>query len=152
MGYIFSMPKISLEWGPVQPFLNIGHNFGNICFLKKLQLFLGTKSGSYSSQKCQFHCLAGLIQWARRVYLCPLFALFKTPLTLLTNCAVGECHFRISTQKVTFETWNPSDIWSEWQNDIKQKDKKTTTKKIKPKKRVYYCDVWAVSHSCDISL
>ena len=27
---------------------------------------------------------------------------------------VAECHFRILTQRVTFETWDPSDIWSEW--------------------------------------
>ena len=25
-----------------------------------------------------------------------------------------HCHFRILTQRVTFETWDPLDIWSEW--------------------------------------
>ena len=30
-----------------------------------------------------------------------------------------RCHFRISTQRVTFETWDPSDIWSErWAEKI----------------------------------
>ena len=28
--------------------------------------------------------------------------------------SVTECHFRILTQRVTFETSDPSDIWSEW--------------------------------------
>ena len=46
MAYIFTMPKISLRWGPLQPFLNIDHDFDNICFLKKLWKKIGTKFGS----------------------------------------------------------------------------------------------------------
>ena len=88
MVYIFTMPKIGLRWRPLQPFLNIDHNFCNICFLKKFWLSLGAKSGPYSSQKYQFPCLAGLIEWQTRVYFCPLFALFKTLLALLTKCAL----------------------------------------------------------------
>ena len=30
-----------------------------------------------------------------------------------TYVVVGDCHFRISTQRVTFETSDPSDIWSD---------------------------------------
>ena len=45
---------------------------------------------------------------------------------------VTDRHFRISTQRVTFETSDPSDIWSEWCLDKKterQKDKKTKRQK-----------------------
>ena len=74
---------------------------------------------------------------------------------------LSGCHFRILTQRVTFDTSDPSDIWSEWcldkknkmtkwQNDINihtltkwQKDQKT-------KNRVLYCDVRAVLHSCNV--
>ena len=51
MAYIFTMPKISLHWGPVQPFLNIDHDVDNICFLKKLRKKFGTKFWSWSSKK-----------------------------------------------------------------------------------------------------
>ena len=46
MVYIFTMPKISLGWGPLQAFLNIARDFGNICFLKKLRNYLVAKYGS----------------------------------------------------------------------------------------------------------
>jgi len=52
--------------------------------------------------------------------------------------SVGQCHFRISTQRVTVETSDPSDIWSEWYLDKKtekQKDKKTKRQKDKKTKR-----------------
>ena len=55
--YIFTMPKINMDWGPLQPFLSIDHDFGHICFLKKLWNFFGTTSGTYSSQ--QFICCQG---------------------------------------------------------------------------------------------
>ena len=35
-------------------------------------------------------------------------------------------------------------------NNKRQKDKKTKRQKTKTKKRVQYCDVRAVSHSCDV--
>ena len=41
-----------------------------------------------------------------------------------------DCHFRISTQSVTFETWDPSDIWSTW-----CLDKKTKRQKVKKDKK-----------------
>ena len=34
---------------------------------------------------------------------------------------LAYCHFRILTQRVTFETSDPSDIWSEWCQDKKTK-------------------------------
>ena len=47
-----------------------------------------------------------------------------------------DCHFRIWTQRVTYETWDPSDNWSEWWLDKRQKDKKTKKdKKDKMTKR-----------------
>ena len=48
---------------------------------------------------------------------------------------VTECHFRISTQRVTFETWDPSDIWSEWCLDKKTERQKNKKKKDKKTKR-----------------
>jgi len=50
---------------------------------------------------------------------------------------VSHCHFRNSTQIVTFETWDPSDIWSEWCPDKKKKDRKTkrqNDKRQRPKR------------------
>ena len=54
---------------------------------------------------------------------------------------VSQCHFRILTQRVAFKTWNPSDIWSEWCLNKKnkrqkdKKDKKTKGQKIKKTKK-----------------
>ena len=56
-----------------------------------------------------------------------------------------DCHFRIWTQRVASDIWNPSDIWSEWCLDKKTKIQKD--KSIKTKKRVQYCDIRAVSHA-----
>ena len=102
-----------------------------------------------------------------------LTALAALYLTLVSDL-VGHCHFRILTQRVTFETWDPSDIWPEWcqkrqkekkkkrrqknktkkqnkkRKDKKAKIQKTKRQKTKTKKRVYYFDVRAVSHSCDV--
>ena len=38
------------------------------------------------------------------------------------------------TQRVTFETWDTSDIWSEWQKNNKKKDKKAERLKFKKTK------------------
>ena len=84
----------------------------------------------------------------------PIVFLSATYLPLVTDqWSVSDRHFRIWT-------WDPSDIWSEWQKDKKtkwQKDKKTKIqkgkkikrkkdKKTKTKKRVWNCDVRAVLH------
>ena len=37
---------------------------------------------------------------------------------------VSECHFWILTQRVTFNTWDPSDIWSAWCPDKRTKKTK----------------------------
>ena len=53
------------------------------------------------------------------VFLADLAALYLT-----LRHSVSQCHFRILTQGVTFETWDPSDILSEWCLDIKTKRQK----------------------------
>ena len=45
-------------------------------------------------------------------------------------------HFRILTQIVTFETWDPSDIWSEWRLTKRWKDKKDKNTKITKKAKL----------------
>ena len=60
-------------------------------------------------------------------------ALAALYLTLVSGW-LTHCHFRILTQRVTFVTWDPSDIWSECYTDEKrkrQKDRKTKYKKGK---------------------
>ena len=88
MVYIFTIQKISLYWGPVQPFLNIDHDFGHICFLKKLWNFFGTKSGSYSGQKIISFSLGVFFDWEISIYFCPLFVHFRTQGNTLTYSAV----------------------------------------------------------------
>ena len=70
-----------------------------------------------------------------------LAALAALYLTLVSDW-VGHCHFRILTQRVTFETWDPSDIWPEWcQKRQKEKKKKrrqkNKTKNGKTKRQKY---------------
>ena len=53
--------------------------------------------------------------------------------------SLTQCHFWILTQRVTFETLDPSDIWSERQKDKKtkrQKDKKQRRQKYKKYKKI----------------
>ena len=72
--------------------------------------------------------------WMLACFLAALAALY---LTLVTDW-VGDCNFRIFTQRVTFETSDPSDIWSAWcldENTKRQKDKKgKKTKRQKDRK------------------
>ena len=54
-------------------------------------------------------------------------------------------------QKKTKKTKRQKDKKSKRQKDKKtKKTKRQKDKKTKNKKRVYYCDVRAVSHSCDV--
>ena len=53
MLYIITMPKISLYRGPIQPFLKIDHDFGNICYLKKLQFCCLQNMGHIGVTKCK---------------------------------------------------------------------------------------------------
>ena len=48
-----------------------------------------------------------------------ILAMFLAALTALCLPLplVSDCHFRIWTQRMTFEPWDPSDIWSEWCQD-----------------------------------
>ena len=52
-------------------------------------------------------------------FLAALLALYL-PLTLSTH-SLADRHFRILTQRTTLETWDYSDIWSEWCLDEKPK-------------------------------
>ena len=88
MVYIFTIQKISLDWGPVQPFLNFDHDFGHICFLKKLWNFFGTKSGSYSGQKIISFSFGVFFDWEISIYFCQLFVHFRTLWNTLTYSAL----------------------------------------------------------------
>ena len=79
MVYIFTMPKISLHWGPLQPFLNIDRDFDNIYFLINLRKKFGTKFGSLPSQKVQNFLPWRFIERETRVYFWP-FLTFKNPI------------------------------------------------------------------------
>ena len=37
-----------------------------------------------------------------------------THCSIIVPESVSDCYFRILPQRVTFETWDPSDIWSGW--------------------------------------
>ena len=61
-----------------------------------------------------------------------------------------HCHFRILTQRLTFETWDPSYIWSERCPDKKTKRQKKDEKRKRPKtkKRVLnYCNTIVILFS-----
>ena len=91
MVYIFTIQKFSPYWGPLQPFLNIDHDFGHICFLKKLWNFFGTKSGSYSGQKIISFSFGVFFDWEISIYFCPLFVHFRTLWNTLTYSALMPC-------------------------------------------------------------
>ena len=92
MVYIVIIQKISFEWDRLQAFSNIDHDFDNICFLKKLRKKIDTKFGSWSTKKVQNFLFGGFNEWEISVYFGPLFVLFQTLLTLLTNSAICR-HF-----------------------------------------------------------
>ena len=89
MVYIVIIQKISFEWDRLQAFLNIDHDYENICFLKKLRNKFGTKFGSWSSQKMQKILFDGFNEWEISVYFGPLFVLVKTLLDALKIGPVG---------------------------------------------------------------
>ena len=67
MLHIFTMPKISLRWGPLQPFLNIDPNFDKIVFPTMWWKYFGANFGSWPSQKMQNFFFGGFIEWETRV-------------------------------------------------------------------------------------
>ena len=73
-----------------------------------------------------------------RYFECDIFSCPGTSIPDLgqsVSQSVTHCHFRIWTQRVTFKTEDPSDIWSECLKKTKiQKDKKTKQKKTKRQK------------------
>ena len=112
------------------------------------------------------------------MFLAALAALYLT----LVNQWVDHCQFWVLTRRVTFETWDPSEIWWEWcltkrwkvkkdkktkrqnikntkwQRDKEIKRKKDTKKKWqkderqRTKRDFFYCDFRVVSQSCNFLL
>ena len=111
MVYIFTIPKISLRWGPLQPFLNIDHDFGHICFLKKWWNFFGTKSGSYSGQKIISFSFGVFFDWEISIYFCPLFVHLGTLWNTLTYSGNVHCchhHFILLKWK---KLYKKAEVW-----------------------------------------
>ena len=74
-------------------------------------VFCCAGNGIAAEQQQEFHF------WARLIS-CP-------GSSIPTLCPwVSNRHFRILTQRVTFETWDPSDIWSGWWGEKKVGEKK----------------------------
>ena len=139
------------RWQFLDAFIAISVVQKNVYTLGFVPGWLNDSAHLWLTKFVQLFRVKWIVKKKTNQFLAALAALYPT----LVSQSLSGCHFRISTQKVTFETWNPSDIWLEWYLDkktIRQNDKKTKTKKIKTKKRVYYCDVRAVSHSCRLYL
>ena len=80
----------------------------------------------YTCIYCVFFFLSWIKNWLHgqktRAFLCHCYCaishcsgVFSCPgssISTLGGC--GDCHFRIWEKMVTFEAWDPSDIWSEW--------------------------------------
>ena len=60
-------------------------------------------------------------QWREVFFRETQLYLFLAALAALYLPVVSDRHFSISTQKITFLPWDPSDILSEWQKDKKTK-------------------------------
>ena len=90
--------------------------------------------------------LVALIRFGGKEHLVQFCLDFSCPgssIPTLGRHWLSDRHFRIWTQRVTFEPWDASDIWSEWYLDKR-------TKRAMDQKRVPYCDVRTVSHSCNV--
>ena len=114
MVYSFTMPKISTHWGPLQTFLNINHSVGHICFLKVVQLFFGTKSGSYSGQKFISSRLGVFFDWETSIYFCPRFVHFGNLLDTLTlmNCQWGTWRTQQTPKPAAQLPWATPPYWA----------------------------------------
>jgi len=105
---------------------------------KSSALLLSSLSGPkrIQAKKVSLFSPQGQFLWVKffklLLFLAALAALY---LTLVSELVTG-CHFRILTQGVTFETGDPSDIWSEWCPDKKTKRQMDTkTKRQKRQKK-----------------
>ena len=78
----FSIQKIGPFWGPVQPFLNIDHDFGHICFLKKLWNLLIQNLGHNLHKKCKIFRFGNSLS-EKQPFTFRLFWTFKNPVELL---------------------------------------------------------------------
>ena len=89
-------------------------------------------------------------------FLCFLAALAALYLTLVTQSLTATLEFWHKEWLLRLEalrTYDQSDVWQKDEKTKIQKDIKTERqrdKNTKSKKRVLYCDVRAVSHSCDV--
>ena len=114
-------------------------NLPHICRTWKAEKLNSTALLSKLSLFCQF--LWGVCSDQIFIFSCPGSSI--PDLGQWVTHSLTDCHFRILTQRVTFETSDPSDIWSEWcqdkktkrQKDKRQKDKKTKRQRDKKKKR-----------------
>ena len=98
MVYIFIIQKISFEWVRLQPFLNTCCKFAQICHINIIRYFFFTKYGSWPAQNKQQIPFGGFIEGETSVFFCPLFVLFKIPLTLLTYSAMIHCVVLLNNQ------------------------------------------------------
>ena len=68
------------------------------------------------------------------------FLIFSCPGSFIPDLAqwvtgsLGRCHFRILTRRVSFETWSPYDIWSNWCLTKTKRQKIIITKRPNDKK------------------
>ena len=109
----------NIKYGESKPshrdvlFMPVGNNlaFRGERWLEMPVILMGSSESSVGVTYT-WKCWHGIIYiWsALRLFLAALAALY---LTLVSGSVTG-CHFRILTQRVTFETWDPSDIWLEW--------------------------------------
>ena len=77
MVYIFTIQKVSPYWGPVQPFLNIVHDFGHIFFWKRSKTFWVQNLGHILVKKLISFRLGAFFDWETSIHICPLFVHFS---------------------------------------------------------------------------
>ena len=105
---------VSTRWRIKRSLPSLSYNMASISCVAFIDL-VDPPMQSYSYNRF-VRCFFGL--------LADLAALYLT----LVSASLTHCHFRISAQRVTFETWDSSDIWSEWCLDKKKNREKRKIK------------------------
>ena len=88
MVYVFTMQKISLNWAPLQDFLNIVLNFGKTCFQKNVVNIFWCKIWVITISKSVKFLILWVLLNENECLLLSTFSTFQTPLTNLTNSAL----------------------------------------------------------------
>ena len=88
MVYVFTMQKISLNWAPLQDFLNIVLNFGKTCFQKNVVNIFWCKIWVITISKSAKFLVWWVLLNGKKCLLLSTFSTFQTPLTVLTNSAL----------------------------------------------------------------